>query len=184
MDREISQITLSGAGGQGIVLAGLVISYAAGILEGKEVVQTIAYGPEARLGSSRSDVIISTHPIAYPKVKNPDIMLILNQESYNKLHENLKEGGMLIVDSTFVKGVSEKGAFKVDFSRLSKETMGIAQVANMMMLGFMTELSGLLKIKDLEQAIRDKVKKNFVDINLQAVKKGVEIAKNFVDDKA
>ncbi len=178
------EITLSGAGGQGIVVSGYVIVYAAGILEGKEVVQVISYGPEARLGSSRSDVIISDSPIAYPKVKRPDIMLILNQESYDKLHDNLKEDSVLIVDSTFVEGVKEKNAYQVPFTRYAREDIGSPVVANMMALGFMAKLTGIIKIESLKQAIQDKVKKSFVKLNLQAVDKGVSLAEDLINNKA
>ncbi len=178
------EITLSGAGGQGIVVAGYVIVYAAGILEGKEVVQVISYGPEARLGSSRSDVIVADSPIAYPKVKRPDIMLIMNQESYDKLHGNLKEGGTLIVDTTFVNGVKEEFAYKVPFTRYAREDIGSPVVANMMALGFMARLTGIIKIDSLKQAIQDKVKKSFVNLNLQAVEKGVAIAEDIINNKA
>ncbi len=182
--RSKIEITLSGAGGQGIVVAGYVIVYAAGILEGREVVQVISYGPEARLGSSRSDVIISDSPIAYPKVKTPDIMLIMNQESYNKLHNNLKEGGVLIVDTTFVEGVQEESAYKVPFTRYAREEIGSPVVANMMALGFMSRLTGIIKIESLKQAIQDKVKKSFVTLNLQAVEKGVHLAEDFINNQA
>ncbi len=178
------EITLSGAGGQGIVVAGYVIVYAAGILEGKEVVQVISYGPEARLGSSRSDVVISHAPIAYPKVKRPDIMLIMNQESYDKLHKNLKEGGILIVDTTFVNGVEEEFAYKIPFTRYAREEIGSPVVANMMALGFMSKLTGIIGVDSLKQAIQDKVKKSFVNLNLQAVEKGVQLAEDFINNKA
>ena len=184
MKNKKLEITLSGAGGQGIVVAGYVIVYAAGILEDREVVQVISYGPEARLGSSRSDVIISDTPIAYPKVKRPDLMLIMNQESYDKLHGNLKEGGTLIVDSTFVNGVLEDFAYKIPFTRYAREEIGSPVVANMMALGFMAKLTGIIKIENLKQAIRDKVKKSFVNLNLQAVEKGVYLAEDIINNKA
>lgn len=178
------EITLSGAGGQGIVVAGYVIVYAAGILENKEVVQVISYGPEARLGSSRSDVIVADNPIAYPKVRQPDIMLIMNQESYDKLHNQLKDGGILIVDTTFVKEVKEEFAYNIPFTRIAREDIGTPVVANMMALGFMAKLTGIIKIESLKQAIKDKIKPSFVTLNLQSVEKGVRIAEDIINNKA
>jgi len=92
------EIRLSGSGGQGMVLAGLILSEAAGIYDGKFVTQTKSYGPEARGGASRTEVVISTEEIDYPKVMQPDLVLAMTQEAQDKYCQDLKKDGILIVD--------------------------------------------------------------------------------------
>jgi 2-oxoglutarate ferredoxin oxidoreductase subunit gamma len=97
------EIRLSGSGGQGLVLAGVMLAEAVGVYEGKNVAQTQSYGPEARGGSSRSDITISTGEIYYPKTSKLDLLLCLTQDSCDKYYHNLKEDGVLIIDSDIVR---------------------------------------------------------------------------------
>src|SRR5690554_1689089 len=98
------EIRLSGSGGQGIILAAIILAEAC-ILNGKNVIQTQAYGPEARGGASKAEVIVSEDQIDYPKVINPDIVLAMTQEAADKHAAALKQNGILLVDSTFVKTI-------------------------------------------------------------------------------
>ena len=99
------EIRLSGSGGQGLILMGIVLAEAIGIFEGKHVAQTQSYGPEARGGSSKSEVIVSDEEIDYPKAMKLDLLLAMNQKSCDEFYLDLKPGGLLIVDSTFVKQI-------------------------------------------------------------------------------
>ena len=102
MDEKRIEIRLSGSGGQGLILAGIILAEAA-IIDGKNAVQTQSYGPEARGGASRSEVIISNGSIDYPKVSKSDILLALTEEAVIKYKGSLKEDGLLILDSSIEK---------------------------------------------------------------------------------
>lgn len=99
------EICLSGSGGQGLILAGIILAEAAGIYDGKEAIQTQSYGPEARGGASRSEVVISNDTIDYPKVIKSDILLALTQTACDKYIKNLNQDGILVADSTLVTEV-------------------------------------------------------------------------------
>ena len=94
-----TEIRLSGSGGQGLLLAGIILAEAA-ILDGKNAVQTQSYGPEARGGASKSEVIISEGDIYYPKVRKPNVFLALTQEAYNKYVGSTCEEGVIIADES------------------------------------------------------------------------------------
>jgi len=102
---ERIETCLSGSGGQGLILAGIILAEAAGIYDGKEAVQTQSYGPEARGGASRSEVVISNSAIDYPKVIKADILLALTQTACDKYVKNLNKDGILVADSTSVTEV-------------------------------------------------------------------------------
>src|SRR5512136_1327867 len=106
------EIRFSGAGGQGLILAGVIMAEAASIFEGIQAVQSQSYGPEARGGASKSEVIISDGPIDYPKVTKCDALLAMTQEAADKYSSDLKEGGVLLIDSEFVPR-PPKGNFKM-----------------------------------------------------------------------
>jgi 2-oxoglutarate ferredoxin oxidoreductase subunit gamma len=106
------EIRLSGEGGQGLVLAGKVLAEAAAIYDGKNATQSQSYGPEARGGASRSEVIISDVDIDYPKAVSIDLLLALTQESVNRYAKDIKDGGVLLVDEEAAASVPE-GAFRV-----------------------------------------------------------------------
>jgi len=117
------EIRLSGAGGQGLILAGKILAEAAAIYENKNATQSQSYGPEARGGASRSEVIISDGDIDFPKASALDLLLCLTQEACDKYVGDLKTDGLLIVDSRFVKDIPE-GTFRItraDISRIAEE---------------------------------------------------------------
>src|SRR5574340_942404 len=96
-------IRLAGSGGQGLILAGVILAEAAGIYDGKFVCQTQSYGPEARGGASKAEVVISDSEIDYPKAMRPDVMLAMNQQSLDAFISDLKPGGLLLVDADLVR---------------------------------------------------------------------------------
>ena len=104
------ELRFSGAGGQGLITAGIIMAKAASIYEGKQAVQSQSYGPEARGGASKSEVIISDGPIDYPKVTQCDALLAMTQEAANKYSHDLKEGGVLLIDSDLeeLMGMSDR----------------------------------------------------------------------------
>ncbi|MEO0198883.1 MAG: 2-oxoacid:acceptor oxidoreductase family protein [candidate division WOR-3 bacterium] len=175
MERDKVEITLSGSGGQGLILAGLVLADAAGIEEGYEIIQTVEYGPEARLGTSRSDVIISKKLISYPKVVHPDVLVTLSQGAYDKFSGIVKKGGLLIIDTFHVKEFGKKPegveVIALPFTEMVRDKIGTPLVLNMFVLGFLNKKLELVKLDSLFKAIDRRVKK-YNDLNKQAVKEG------------
>ncbi|NNG68255.1 2-oxoacid:acceptor oxidoreductase family protein, partial [Caldanaerobacter subterraneus] len=129
------EIRLGGSGGQGLILAGIILAEAA-ILDGKVSVQSQSYGPEARGGSSKAEVIISDGPIIYPKVLKPDVLLALTSHAYKSYKEDVKEAGLIIVDdSVEVEKESKVKTLKFPILKTAQEVVGKAYVANIVSLG-------------------------------------------------
>lgn len=173
------EIRLSGAGGQGLILIGKIIAEAAAIYDGKNATQSQSYGPEARGGASRSEVIISDGDIDYPKAINIDLLLAMTQESADKYSRDVKKGGIVLVDSGFVKN-PPKGDFKVysyPITQLAEEKIGKKLVANIIALGAIERLSGVISEKALINAIRARVPKGTEDMNIKAFNLGQELVK-------
>ena len=173
------EIRLSGEGGQGLVLAGKILAEAAAIYDNKNATQSQSYGPEARGGASRSEVIISDEEIDYPKAINIDLLLALTQESCNKYNKDLKSDGILLVDSDAVK-VLPQGDYtvhKIPIIDIAKHDVGKTMVANIVALGIIAELTKIVSIESLESAILSRVPKGTEDLNLKAFKMGIENCK-------
>jgi len=181
MSRTV-EISMGGSGGQGLVLMGLILAEAAGIYEGRQVVSSQLYGPESRGGASRSDVIISDDEIDYPEVEHPDVLFAFNQLSANKYSPNLKEGGTFIYDSTFVQDVPEvKGkAQGLPITRLAREQVGRDIVANIVALGAITVLTGVVSREAITKAVLGRVPKGTEEINQRALKVGFEAAESIL----
>jgi 2-oxoglutarate ferredoxin oxidoreductase subunit gamma len=173
------EIRLSGEGGQGLVLAGKVLAEAAAIYDDKNATQSQSYGPEARGGASRSEVIISDDDIDYPKAVNIDLLLALTQESVSRYHRDLKDNGLLLVDAEAVSEVPEGSfrTYRIPIIRIATEKVGRALVANIVALGIITELAGVVSHEAVEAAILARVPKGTEDLNLRAFKAGVEAAR-------
>jgi len=178
------EVRLSGAGGQGLILAGKVVAEAAAIYDKKSATQSQSYGPEARGGASRSEVIISDDIIDYPKAEKLDFLLALTQEACDKYYKDLKKDGILLVDSQFVTNVP-KGEFKVyrvPITEIAKKELGRALVANLVALGIFTSLSGVVSPQAVESAILSRVPKGTEELNLNAFRKGLELGKKLEPD--
>lgn len=172
------EIRLSGSGGQGLILAGKILAEAAAIYDGKNATQSQSYGPEARGGSSRSEVIISDADIDYPKAVNIDLLLALTQEAYNKYWRDVKENGIVIVDSGYVSAGSE-GKFRVislPITEIAEKETGKTLVANIVALGLITELTGIVSKEAMESAILSRVPKGTEELNLKAFRAGINEA--------
>lgn len=169
------EVRLSGSGGQGLILAGIILAEAA-IDDGKEAVQSQSYGPEARGGSSKSEVIISGNRIHYPKVATPDLLLAMTQEALNKYGPDLKAEGMLIVDSTFVREIPEKykNVHAVPITQLAKEKCGRELFANIIALGAIAKLTGSVSLAAMEKAVLARVPKGTEDMNRLALQTGFQ----------
>ena len=173
------EIRLSGAGGQGLILIGKILAEAAAIYDGKNATQSQSYGPEARGGASRSEVIISDEDIDYPKATNIDLLLAMTQEAADKYASDIKEGGSVIVDSRFVNNIP-KGNFKVysfPITETAENVIGKKLVANIIALGIMEQLSKIISEKAMISAIRARVPKGTEEMNIKAFNEGQKLTK-------
>lgn len=178
---EKKEVILSGTGGQGLILAGQILAEAA-VLDGKNTVQTQSYGPEARGGASRSEVIISDGEIDYPKVTRPDVLLAMSQEALNKYSPLVGRGGTIIVDTTYIEELPSTLARVVAFpcSRMAKENLGREVVANIVALGALAAITGVVSRESLEEALLHRIPKGTEDLNKRALELGWESASQIV----
>ena len=176
------EVRLAGLGGQGIILAGIIVAEAASIHEGKEVVQTQAYGAEARGGFSRSDVVICDEKIFYPKASKLDFLLAMSQSAYEENLPSLKKGGVLLVDSTYVSEVSGPNIYAIPFSKIAREKFGRENVANIITLGAITQIFPIISKESMEKAVLTRVPKRFVDMNKNAFNEGVKAGKKILKE--
>ena len=171
------EIRLSGSGGQGLILMGIILAEAIGIYDGKFVAQTQNYGPEARGGSSKSEVIVSDEEIDYPKAMQLDLLLAMNQKACDEFYPDLKPESLLIVDSTFVTQVPTSKTFQIPFTRIAREKFKREVVANIIALGALTQLSPIISSKAVESAVLARVPKGTEKLNRDALKAGIAAAK-------
>jgi 2-oxoglutarate ferredoxin oxidoreductase subunit gamma len=171
------EIRLSGSGGQGLILMGIILAEAIGIYDGKYVAQTQSYGPEARGGSSKSEVIVSDEEIDYPKAMKLDLLLAMNQKSCEEFFPDLKPEGTLIVDSTFVTQVPTPKAYQIPFTRIAREKFKREVVANIIALGALSQLTSMVSPKAVEAAVLAKVPKGTEKLNRDALRAGMNAAK-------
>jgi 2-oxoglutarate ferredoxin oxidoreductase subunit gamma len=173
---NLYEIRLAGSGGQGLILAGIILAEAAGIYDGKFVCQTQSYGPEARGGASKAEVVISDAEIDYPKAIQPDVLLALNQNSLDTFMADLKTGGLLLVDADLVHEAPATGTVALPFTRIARD-LGRAMAANIVALGALAQLTGAVSLQSLETAVLARVPKGTEDLNRQALAAGVAAAK-------
>ncbi|GMV91460.1 MAG: hypothetical protein AMXMBFR82_12380 [Candidatus Hydrogenedentota bacterium] len=165
------QIRIAGYGGQGVILTGMLLGKAASLYDAKEAVFTQSYGPEARGGASSADVVISSDPIDYPLVTEPDILVTLFQEAYSKYRPSLKPGGTLIVESDLVHTNGDANVAGLPASRMA-ETIGRRIVANVVVFGYLVGKTGVVSKEAAMKAIEATVKPKTYELNLKAFTAG------------
>ena len=173
-DNQRIEIKFGGFGGQGLLLGGLIYSRAAALYEGLNVVHSQSYGPEARGGASMSEIIISKGEIYHPKTVALDLLLCLNQVSCDHFAKELKDDGILIVDSTLVKSLPPRELFAIPFTEIAKEKIGKAIVTNIVALGAVSALSKFVSQSSIEKSIAESVPPNTIELNLKAFMEGRE----------
>ncbi len=176
MDNKRFEIRISGSGGQGIIVAGIILAEAVGIYDGKYVCQTQSYGPEARGGSSKAEVVVSDEPIDYPKATKPDLLLAMNQKACDAYIFDLKPGGILIVDSTHVKQLPTTRAIAIPFTQIAREKMGKEMTANIIALGALASITGAVSLRGLEASVLSRVPAGTEELNKRALEAGIEAA--------
>jgi len=169
------EIRLTGSGGQGLITAGIILAEAA-ILDGLNVVQTQSYGPEARGGASKAEVIIASDEIDYPKVATPDVVLAMTQEACNKYAGALKVDGLLIVDSALVAEVPEVSGrvYRIPITALARDRVGKPITANIVALGALTAITGVVSDESLRRAVARRVPRGTERLNDIALSVGIE----------
>ncbi|MGI6784996.1 MAG: 2-oxoacid:acceptor oxidoreductase family protein [Aminivibrio sp.] len=180
------EIRFAGSGGQGIILAAVITGEAASLNEdGLHVVQSQSYGPEARGGKSKSEVVISTEPIDYPKAIKPNLQVILTQQAAEEYAPETMPGGRIIYDDFFVTSLPEVDAnvYHLPIVRTAREKLGRDLVTNMVALGAVArvlELEKVAKPESIKKAILAKVPENTKDLNSKAFEEGYQLFKNSV----
>lgn len=169
------EIRLSGSGGQGMIFAGTVLAEAVGVEDGKNVCQTQSYGPEARGGASRSDLVVGTGEIFYPKPFRLDLLLALTQEACDTYFPALKEDGCLIVDSESVTQLPDHEVHGFPFSQIARDKIGTPMVANIIALGAIAALTQVASKKGLLEAVKRRAPKGTEEKNLKAIEIGFEL---------
>jgi 2-oxoglutarate ferredoxin oxidoreductase subunit gamma len=174
-DEDRYQIRLSGSGGQGMIFAGTVLAEAIGVEDGKNVCQTQSYGPEARGGASRSDLVVSSGEIYYPKPLKLDLLLALTQEACDTYFSALKEEGVLIVDSGLVDQLPDHKVHGFPFTQIARDEIGTPMVANIIALGAITALTKIVSKTGLLEAIKRRAPKGTEERNIKAAEIGFQL---------
>ncbi len=172
-----TEIRLSGSGGQGLILGGIILAEAA-LMDDKNAIQSQSYGPEARGGASKAEVIISDQPIHYPKVQNCDILLALTQKSCDKYIDNLREDGILIIDEGIELNLPQNSytIHKLPILKTASVDIGKAMVANIVALGCLNQIAQVVSDESLKTAIRNRVPSGTEDFNENAFEVGKKIS--------
>ena len=173
---RLTEIRIAGFGGQGVILSAVVLGKASSIYENGFATMTQNFGPEARGGACSAQLVVADSPVLYPYVTRPDIMVILSQEAYNRFAQELKPGGMLIVEEDLVRVSDLKGdprVYAIPATRFAEE-LGKRMVLNSVMVGFFTAVTKLLGADAVRKAVADSVPLSFRELNLKAFDMGYE----------
>jgi 2-oxoglutarate ferredoxin oxidoreductase subunit gamma len=171
------EVRFSGFGGQGIILAAVILGRAAALYDGKHAVQTQVYGPEARGGASMSAVIIDDEPILYPEVTVPNIYVIMSQEGFERYGAKAPKEAVMVIDSDMVEGRPACTYREVPATSEARNTLGKVIVANIVMLGAVVAATGVVSDAAIEKAVLDSVPKGTEKLNLAALKRGMELVR-------
>ncbi len=170
------EIRFSGSGGQGVIMTAIVMAEAVGIYGGKYVCQTQSYGPEARGGTSKAEVVISDQTIDYPKSIKPNLLLAMNQAACDTYFSDLNPEGLLVVDSTLVNEVPTDRVVAIPFTQIARQDIGKELVANMVALGAVGLVSHIVSLDHLEKALMARIPKGTEEMNRKALRAGIEAA--------
>jgi 2-oxoglutarate ferredoxin oxidoreductase subunit gamma len=172
------EIRICGFGGQGVILAGFIIGKAAAVFMNYNAVQSQSYGPEARGGAARSEVIISDEKIGYPRPTSVDILVAMSQESFDAYHDDIRDDTCIVVDPELVtKHDIGRPVYKVHAQQIA-EKLGNKIVTNIVMVGAATSILGLLELEAVKKAVIDSVPSRFKELNVAAFEKGLEAGNN------
>jgi 2-oxoglutarate ferredoxin oxidoreductase subunit gamma len=171
-----TEIKIGGFGGQGVILSGYIIGRAAAIYDQKHATMIQAFGPEARGSACSAQVIVSSEAIAYPYITSPEIMVVMSQEAYTKFTPELAQQGILITEEELVQTHNlrkDLKHFSIPATRFAEE-LGKKMVLNIVMMGFMTAVTGIIDPEAMRKAVTVSVPKGTETLNLSAFNKGFE----------
>jgi 2-oxoglutarate ferredoxin oxidoreductase subunit gamma len=174
-----TRFVFSGSGGQGVITAAIILAEAAVLYENLNAVQTQVYGAAARGGSTRSEVIISDSEIFYPKVTQPNVLVCLTQEAYNKFSRILRPGGILITDTRHVQTERVDAVQKeLPMYQTVMDKIGKPIVFNICMLGAVIGLTGIVRIESVMKVLEKQISPNFIEMNRQALNLGLKLSES------
>jgi 2-oxoglutarate ferredoxin oxidoreductase subunit gamma len=176
------EVRFSGFGGQGIILSVVILGRAAALYDGKHAVQTQVYGPEARGGASMSQVIIDDEPILFPEVTRPDIYVIMSQQGFDKYGKAAPEDAVMLIDSGLVHSRPACPCYEIPATAEAKAKLGRDIVANIVMLGALVAVTGVVSREAIEKAVLDSVPKGTEALNIKALKRGFELGEEVKKD--
>lgn len=174
---EQIELRLTGSGGQGLILAGIIIAEAA-IIDGKNAIQTQSYGPEARGGASKAEVLVCEDPINYPKVQAPNLVLALTQIAADKYAHTITEEGILLVDDSLKisDSIKARKIIKAPMLSVAKDVVGKSIVANIVAIGAIVALTDVVSRESIEKALLQRVPKGTEELNKKALLEGYKLA--------
>jgi 2-oxoglutarate ferredoxin oxidoreductase subunit gamma len=175
----------SGSGGQGMMLMGDIMAEAIGGIEGREIVLTRSYGPEARGGACRSELIIDDDPINYPTVRKPDFVLAMSQKAADRYHDDMKRNAVLLVDPKFVHTIPEgiQHVYSIPMTQIAEDVTGKAVAANVVAIGAIAALTQVEKIDVVKQAVEEHFKPKLRPSNDKAFDAGVQAVQTLLAKK-
>ena len=178
------EIRLSGSGGQGLITAGILLAEAA-LSEGKQVIQSQSYGPEARGGASKAEVIISESAIYHPKVVNPSIALAMTQEACNKYTKDLANPSLLIIDEILVPQPPTTHArlLSIPITQIAKQELGNSLFANIVALGALIEATKVVSFPAMIEALSKRFPAKTLDKNVKALDLGAQAARKLMTNQ-
>lgn len=180
------EVRIAGFGGQGVVTIGTILAIAVGVHEDLEVAQTQSYGPEARGGACRSDVIISDEPIDYPKPLKMDLLIALSPAALKQYWIEVQEGKTLVlVDSTLIPDFPDHSppVMGIEATRIAEEEFKNRLVANMIMLGALAALTGWVSLAALEKTIKERMPSTNLEKSQQALRRGFALGTNLKKER-
>jgi 2-oxoglutarate ferredoxin oxidoreductase subunit gamma len=178
------EIRIAGFGGQGIVLAGNILGKAASLFEGINAVFTQSYGPEARGGSCSADVVLCSEAIYYPRVTEPQILVLMSEDAKNTYGNAISNSCTILIDEDLVKveeALESASLYKIPATRIA-ERLGRKIVANIVMLGFITSVTGIIGYDAMKEAIFASIPRGTEELNLNAFKEGYQYGEKLKED--
>jgi 2-oxoglutarate ferredoxin oxidoreductase subunit gamma len=181
-----TEIRIIGYGGQGVITAGHILGQAASLYAEMDAIMLKAYGPEIQGGWARADVVIDDDEVEFPYLTQPDYIIAFSQSEFERDGGSLKEDGIILAEADLVKldpGDPHK-SYSIPVVRIAEEELRRKVVANIIMLGAFTEITGLVPMEAMERALKENIPKGTEDLNLNAFRKGCEYVKKELYDPA
>jgi 2-oxoglutarate ferredoxin oxidoreductase subunit gamma len=181
----MTEIRFAGYGGQGIIRSGYIIGKAASLFDDKFATLNQSYGPEARGGACSAQVVVSDDRVLYPYVTVPHVLVAMSQEGYTKYEPELGDKGLLLIDEDLVHPKPVRGKIKlhsVPATRFAEE-LGNRIIANVVMLGFFTAVTGAVSMEAMREALPGSVPQRFLELNLKAFDKGYDFGRELLAKK-